>query len=73
MTKPKSKLKRMAEAGNPWAIATLAKKQAEARAAGLRGAAMQRAKGDAVHAKRRDRARRESDSFGERTERDRDP
>jgi hypothetical protein len=38
----KSKLKQMAAAGDPWAIATLAKAQAQGRAAARRGAAMQR-------------------------------
>jgi hypothetical protein len=38
----KSKLRAMAEAGNPWAIATLAKARALGREAGHRGAAMQR-------------------------------
>jgi len=37
-----SKLKAMAAAGDPWAIATLARAQALGRQAGLRGAAMQR-------------------------------
>jgi hypothetical protein len=38
----KSKLRAMAEAGHPWAIATLAKAQALGREAGHRGAVMQR-------------------------------
>jgi hypothetical protein len=38
----KSKLRAMAEAGNPWAIEMLAKAQALGREAGHRGAAMQR-------------------------------
>jgi hypothetical protein len=37
-----SKLKQMAEAGEPWAIETLAKARAQGRAAGLHGAAMRR-------------------------------
>lgn len=37
-----SKLKDMAAAGNPWAIETLKRLQAQGRAAGRRGAAMQR-------------------------------
>jgi hypothetical protein len=41
--KPKSKLRTMAEAGDPWAIKTLAEAQERGRQAGLRGAAMQRA------------------------------
>jgi len=40
----KSKLKRMAEAGDPWAIETLAKARALGRAAARRGTAMQRAR-----------------------------
>ena len=43
MSKRRSKLKEMAAAGDAWAIATLAKMQAEGRAAAARGAAMQRA------------------------------
>jgi hypothetical protein len=73
VTKRKSKLKAMAAVGNPWAVATLARKQAEGRAAGLRGAAMQRAKFDAIKAKRRERARRESEQLADRMARDRDP
>jgi hypothetical protein len=41
MSKP-SKLKEMAAAGNLWAIETLKRLQAQGRAAGRRGAAMQR-------------------------------
>jgi hypothetical protein len=37
----------MAEAGDPWAIATLAKARAQGRAAGLHGAAMQRGEASA--------------------------
>jgi hypothetical protein len=42
MSKRRSKLKDLAEAGDPWAIETLARMQAQGRQAGLRGAAMQR-------------------------------
>ena len=43
MAKRKSKLKAMAEAGNPWAIKTLARAQELGRAAAIRGNALQRA------------------------------
>jgi hypothetical protein len=65
----KSKLKRMAETGNPWAIETLARMQAQGRAAGLHGAAMQR--GKRLPAERA--AYREAQRLGERMARDRDP
>lgn len=65
----KSKLKQMAEAGNPWAIETLARMQAQGRAAGLHGAAMQR--GRTLPAQKA--AYRASQQLGERMARDRDP
>ena len=42
MSKPKSKLKQMAEAGDPWAVKTLREARKRGRVAGKRGAAMQR-------------------------------
>jgi hypothetical protein len=65
----KSKLKQMAEAGNPWAVETLARLQAQGRAAGLHGAAMQR--GKRLPAERA--AYRASQRLGERMARDPDP
>jgi hypothetical protein len=65
----KSKLKQMAEAGNPWAIETLARAQAQGRAAGLHGAAMQRGKW--LPAEKA--AYRAAQQLGERMARDRDP
>ena len=65
----KSKLKQMAEAGNPWAIETLAKMRAQGRAAGLHGAAMQR--GKSLPAEKA--AYRAAQRNEERMARDRDP
>jgi hypothetical protein len=44
MSKRKSKLKAMAEAGNPWAVRTLREAQELGRAAAIRGNAMKRAR-----------------------------
>ena len=44
MSKRKSKLKAMAEAGDQWAIETLARMRAQGRAAGLHGATMRMAR-----------------------------
>jgi len=73
MAAKKSKLKAMAEAGNPWAIETLKRAQEIGRAAALRGIAMQRQKGKLWKAKRHGKTLLESARLEERMARDSDP